>query len=116
MPIRKKKAAWREPVMQPHKHRERRKHPRKACAIAVDGLAPSFVFKAFITNISPGGVFIQTPDTFAANEEIVLIFPLPYHEERIKVAGKVLWNAPGGLGVAFQDTPDGLATMIESLA
>ena len=102
--------------MQPHKHKERRKHPRKACAIAVDGVAPSFVFKAFITNISLGGVHIQTPGTFASNEDIVLVFTPPYQDRPTKVDGKVVWNAPGGLGIAFEKVPDRLATMVESFA
>jgi hypothetical protein len=116
MPIRKKKAVWREPVMQLHKHKERRKHPRKPCSVVVEGASWDSAFNGCIKNMGGGGVFIETPSAFAVGEEITLIFSSPNHEEPIKIVGEIVWNAPGGLGVAFNKTPHGLATMIESLA
>ncbi len=102
--------------MEPHKHEDQRRHPRKPCSVAVDGLAWDSAFKALARNISLGGVFIETPSPFAIDEEIVLIFTLPDREERIKVVGKIVWNVRGGLGVAFDKAPEPLATMIESFA
>jgi Tfp pilus assembly protein PilZ len=102
--------------MESLKHEEQRRHPRKSCGLPVDGLAWNSAFKALARNISIGGVFIETRKRFAIDEEIVLIFKLPEHQERIKVVGKIVWNIPGGLGIAFEKVPDRLATMVESFA
>ncbi len=103
--------------MQSDKRKERRKHPRKSCCMAVDGFARGSGFAAIAWNISLGGAFIETPYRFTPDEEIFLLFiPRPYQQDPIKVASNIVWNGQGGFGVAFQDTPDRLATMIESFA
>jgi Tfp pilus assembly protein PilZ len=81
----------------------------------VDGVVKDCAFKSLAKNASLGGVFIEAPVAFAIDEEIALIFTLPDQGEPIRVVGKIVWNAPSGLGVAFQHTPERLATMVEAL-
>ncbi len=89
---------------------ERRKRPRKSCRLAVDGLASNSAFKGFAKNIGLGGVYIETPHAFAVTEEVILSF---FGGEPIRVAGKVAWTASGGVGVAFKNTPQRLASAIK---
>ncbi len=70
-------------------------------------------FKAVAKNISLGGAFIETPHNLPVNERFVLSF---FRLKPVRVIGTIIWNAPGGFGVAFKDIPKRLATEIKSLS
>ncbi len=59
-----------------------------------------------ITNISIGGVFIETPDPFDVGSFVELDFTIPRHGDQVHARGMVRWvgRAPGGpmgMGIEF---------------
>ena len=101
--------------MRPNKTQERREHPRKSCSLAVKGFAGDSAFKALARNASLGGVFIETPNRFPADETIFLLFNAhPLYAEPIMVVGRTAWGNSRGVGIEFTDVPLSLTTMIES--
>ena len=94
--------------------RDRRRHPRKECAIAVT-CATYRVFTDFIRNISPGGVFIETSAPCLPGDHLALMFSLPKEEEPVKVTGKIVWRAREGVGVKFTSADEDLEQMIDAL-
>jgi Tfp pilus assembly protein PilZ len=82
-------------------HTRRRQHSREPCFLAVDYGTRDGVFKDFITNMSAGGVFIETRMPFAVGQEITLTFSSSNYEDPIKITGKIAWGGPRGIGVKF---------------
>jgi Tfp pilus assembly protein PilZ len=82
-------------------HTRRREHTREPCFLAVDYGTRDGVFKDFITNMSAGGVFIETRMPFAVGREITLTFSSSNYEDPIKITGKIAWSGPRGIGVKF---------------
>ena len=94
----------------------RRKHPRKPCSIRVTYFTQDWSFIDSITNISDGGVFIETSETFSVGQQMKLMFWRPDREEPVKAEGQVAWNPPKGVGVEFPTLPSkDLEKMIETL-
>ena len=94
----------------------RRKHPRKPCSIRVTYFTQDWGFIDSITNISDGGVFIETSETFSVGQQMKLMFWRPNRKEPIKAEGQVAWNRPKGVGVEFPTLPSkDLVKMIETL-
>jgi len=84
-------------------HTRRREHNREPCFLAVDYGTRDGVFKDFITNMSAGGVFIETRMPFAVGREITLTFSSSNYEDPIKITGKIAWGGPRGIGVKFSE-------------
>ena len=94
----------------------RRNHPRKACSMRVTYFTKDWGFIDSIANISTGGVFIETNETFAVGEQMKLVFWPPNRKEPIKAEGQVAWSPPKGIGVKFPTLPSkDLDKMIEAL-
>ena len=93
----------------------RRKHVRKPFLMAVDYSTQDHVYKDFIQDISPGGVFIQTHMPFTVGQEVSLTFPLPNYQKHIKVTGEVVRSTTQGVGVKFKMTDQDQTAMITSL-
>jgi uncharacterized protein (TIGR02266 family) len=59
-------------------------------------------------NISLGGVFIETSETFPLQSRLQIRFRIPTQPEPIEVTGEVRWleaggpNQPPGIGIRFQ--------------
>ena len=94
---------------------ERRKHPRKHCSTPVTYATPERIFEDFSRDISPGGVFIETDVPFSVGHEITLMFASPDQEEPIKITGRIVWDAPKGIGVKFTTPSKDLEAMIKAL-
>jgi len=82
----------------------RRQKPRRPCFMDVDYASDGRAFRGFIKNLSAGGVFIETSETFSIGDEIVLTFSLPETQDPIKIAGEIVRALPGGIGVQFKHT------------
>ena len=80
----------------------KRKHYRKTLLTVVDYTTQGNAYKDFIQNISPGGVFIETPMPFSVGEELSLTFTLPSYQKHIKITGKVVRISTQGIGVKFK--------------
>jgi Tfp pilus assembly protein PilZ len=84
-------------------HTRRREHTRESCFLAVDYGTRDGVFKDFITNMSAGGVFIETRMPFAVGQEVTLTFSSSNYEDPVKITGKIAWGGPRGIGVKFSE-------------
>jgi hypothetical protein len=79
-----------------------RKHYRKPVFTVVDYATQGHAYKDFIRNISPGGVYIETPMPFSVGQELSLTFALPTYEKHIKISGEIVRVDSQGIGVKFK--------------
>ena len=94
----------------------RRNHPRKTCSMRITYFTKDWGFNDCIANISTGGVFIETDETFSVGEQMKLVFWPPNRKEPIKAEGQVVWSPPKGIGIKFPTLPSkDLEKMIEAL-
>lgn len=83
------------------------------------------LYNAYMSYLRNGGIFVPTPRRYFIGDEVFLLLTLPESNERLPVAGKVVWVTPtgaqgartAGVGVQFADTPEGenLRSRIETL-
>ena len=90
------------------------KHPRNPSFLGADGTTWDFAFGEFIKNMTAGGLFLETPKTFAVGEEITLTFSYPGYEIPVKIVGEIVWNVPQGLGVKFKTPRERLEKVINA--
>ena len=84
----------------------KRKHYRKPFFMVVDYTTQGHAYRGFIQNISPGGVFIETPMSFSVGQELSMTFALPTCQKHIKISGEVVRTSPQGIGVKFKIAKD----------
>lgn len=73
------------------------------------------LYSAYMPFLKYGGIFVNTPKRYFLGDEVFLLLTLPESNERLPVAGKVVWvtppgaqgNRPAGIGVQFADTAEG---------
>jgi Tfp pilus assembly protein PilZ len=80
---------------------EKRLHPRLPCFLLVDYATHDSVYRDFITNISVGGAFIESP-TLPIGPEIMMAFSFLDDHNPIKIIGEVTWICQEGIGVKFK--------------
>ena len=85
---------------------ERRRYPRIPVEIFIEYEALEQFFKDYVTNISRGGIFIQTETPLPIGTKLYIRFLLPGSQEVIKTEGEVVWRSEEGkqrgMGVAFK--------------
>ena len=84
----------------------------------------SALYLAYMPFVLNGGLFIPTNSSYRLGDEVFMLLNLMGEEEKIPVAGTVIWMTPkgaqgkrtAGIGVQFADTQDGAhaRTVIES--
>lgn len=93
-------------------HDDRRKEPRLDVNIQVDYKARDMFISNYVTNISKGGVFIQTDSPLPIHSEIQVTFSIPETGRTITAKGKVAWtydikkgsiSITPGMGIRFTD-------------
>ena len=52
-------------------------------------------------DISPGGMFIKTEDSFSVGQNIIINIPLANKQKHIKVPAEIVRIMPEGIGVEF---------------
>ena len=70
------------------------------------------LYNAYMPYLKYGGIFVPTPKRYFLGDEVFLLLTLPESNERLPVAGKVVWVTPpgaqgnrtAGIGVQFADT------------
>ena len=92
-----------------------REHHRKSFVMVVDYVMQDRMYKDFIQDISAGGLFIETSQPFSVGQDVTLTFPLPDHQEHIKITGEVVRTTPQGIGVKSKMADEDLETMVKSL-
>jgi len=102
--------------------RDRRKDPRFDVKVKVDYSTREMFVSNYVTNLSKGGVFIQTDDPLPLQSRINLTFFLPDLDIKIEAKGKVVWtydikkgtgNIVPGMGIKFTDLSAQHKTLIE---
>jgi Tfp pilus assembly protein PilZ len=78
-----------------------RENPRKPCLINAKYRIQNKDYKSYILDISIGGVFIETAETFTIGQKIGLNFSLPPYSKPFKLIGTITWGSPRGFGVKF---------------
>jgi Tfp pilus assembly protein PilZ len=102
-------------VLEDLRQSDRRKHPRKPCAITITYMVEDRTFTDLVTNICPGGVFIKTSQAFSVGQQITIGFSFPEQGQSIKCQGKIVWDSPNGIGVKFTSATPNLQEVIKSL-
>ena len=102
--------------------RDRRKDPRLDVTIKVDYSTKEMFVSNYVTNLSKGGVFIQTEAPLPIQSQINLTFTLPDFNIKIEAKGKVTWtydikkgtsSIVRGMGIKFTDLPEQHKALIE---
>jgi type IV pilus assembly protein PilZ len=73
------------------------------------------LYNAYMPYLKSGGIFVPTAKRYFLGDEVFLLLTLPESNERLPVAGKIVWVTPpgaqgnraAGIGVQFADTPEG---------
>jgi uncharacterized protein (TIGR02266 family) len=86
----------------------RRTDPRYARRLDVEVVVGDQKHTATTGNISLGGLFVETTNTFPLQTRLRIRFQIPTQPEPIEVSGEVRWVEPGGsgqpsgMGIRFQ--------------
>jgi type IV pilus assembly protein PilZ len=56
------------------------------------------LYKAYMSYLKGGGLFVPTTQQYSLGDEVVLLITLVEANERLSVAGKVVWVTPKGAG------------------
>ncbi len=91
-----------------------RGHFRKPCLISVNYSIQDNSFKGRILDISPVGVFIETSESFPAEQEMKLTFSLPNYSKPLNLNGIIAWIGQNGIGVKFKNLTQRNAGLIKS--
>jgi len=75
----------------------------------------SALYVAYMPFVTNGGLFIPTNSSYKLGDEIFMLLSLMGEEEKIPVAGEVIWitprgaqgKRPAGIGVQFGDQDQG---------
>jgi type IV pilus assembly protein PilZ len=75
----------------------------------------AMLYNAYMPYLKNGGIFVPTLKRYFLGDEVFVLLTLPESNERLPVAGKVVWITPpgaqgnrsAGIGVQFGDTPEG---------
>jgi type IV pilus assembly protein PilZ len=75
----------------------------------------SALYLAYMPFVTNGGLFIPTSSAYNLGDEVFMLLNLMGEEEKIPVAGKVIWMTPrgaqgkrtAGVGVQFSDQDGG---------
>ncbi len=73
------------------------------------------LYGAYMSYLKEGGIFVPTVKRYFIGDEVFVLLTLPESNERLPVAGKVVWvtppgaqgNRPAGIGVQFADSSEG---------
>ena len=83
------------------------------------------LYISYMPYVKQGGLFVPTNKKYALGDEVFILLTLMEDEDRIPVAGKVIWVTPpgsqgnrvAGIGVQFNEGTDGdtAKTKIETI-
>jgi Tfp pilus assembly protein PilZ len=78
-----------------------RRDSRKPCLITVNYAVDGRAFTNYIQDISPTGVFIESGESFAVGQNILMTFSFPDMEDSFRIGGEISRTTPKGFGVKF---------------
>jgi type IV pilus assembly protein PilZ len=73
------------------------------------------LYAAYMPFLKQGGIFVPTTRRYFIGDEVFVLLTLPEGNERLPVAGRVVWVTPAGaqgnrtagIGVQFADSAEG---------
>ena len=78
---------------------EKRAHTRAVIKIEIEFKEVMDFIKAYLLNISGGGIFIKTDEAFLLDTIVQMRFTIPGNPRFIEAEGKIVWcNPKGGRG------------------
>ena len=91
---------------------EKRQHLRSKCERVTFFATRDRLYEGFVKNISLGGVYIKSKDSFDPGEKITVAIPCqsnpygeklkaPFDDEEVKMKCAVVWKNPDGFGLRF---------------
>lgn len=95
--------------------KKKREHERYSCLITTDCVYQSRAFNDFIKDISFGGVFIETSESFSQGEEITLTISFSHYSKPFKITGEIVRIAPSGIGVKFKTVSQVQEELVQDL-
>jgi chromosome partitioning protein len=90
--------------------KEDRLHPRRMPFVFVDFVVEGRAYRGFIRDISEGGAFIESEESFSVGQEITMTFLASQDRIPIKVTGEIVRLDPRGVGVKFKVTDQDTTT------
>lgn len=98
-----------------------RQHGRVPCGITVEYRSPSSFLLSYATNLSRGGMFLETPEPLAVNTELTLSIDVPSHGT-VELSARVAWTrsidesgGPEGMGLEFSQVAPEVGRVIDRL-
>ena len=91
---------------------EKRKHSRSTCERVTFFATHNHLYEGQVKNISLGGIYIASTNSFYPGEKITVAIPCPsnpdgqklkdpYPDEEVKMKCVVVWKEPDGFGLRF---------------
>ena len=81
---------------------EKRAFKRKSCLTPIDYSSANRVFRDFVQNLSLGGIFIETRESFSDGEIVTLTMNIPNSQHHFKISGEIVRAEPLGIAVKFK--------------
>ncbi len=79
----------------------KRKYPRAVFCIEVDVETLEDSFKGFTQNITPEGMFVETGESVAIGQDVMVSFMMPESQDHINKDCRVVRILPDGVGLEF---------------
>jgi len=80
---------------------EKRSSPRATTRIEIVFKEVGSFIKAYMLNVSNGGLFVKADDPLPLDSPVILRVTLPEESEEIEIQGSVVWNNPKGRKNSF---------------
>jgi uncharacterized protein (TIGR02266 family) len=87
----------------------RRSSPRATTKIEILFKEPRAFVKAYMLNVSNGGLFVKTENPLPLDTPVILLVKLPEDNDTMEIEGRVVWinskgrkdSFPKGMGIQF---------------
>jgi uncharacterized protein (TIGR02266 family) len=89
-----------------------RSSPRIATKIEITFKEPGSLIRAYMLNVSNGGIFVKTDKPIKLDSVVSLIIGLPGDPEKMEIQGRVVWSNPTGDKSSF---PKGMGLQFVNL-
>jgi hypothetical protein len=79
-----------------------REFPRVPCNITLDLAADGRAVNCSAMDISAGGMYVESCETFTMNQPVSICFSVPDEQLALKVKGRVIRLEQGGIGIKYE--------------
>jgi Tfp pilus assembly protein PilZ/uncharacterized Zn finger protein (UPF0148 family) len=82
--------------------KKKRAHERFPCLITADCVYQDRAINEYVKDISEGGLYLETSESFDEGEEIAMTISFSHHSKPFKITGEIVRTTPQGIGVQFK--------------